>query len=428
VNRLEERLQDAYQAVADTVTREMDPPDLTAPARPASRPHIARAPVIRVAAPLAAAAAVAGIALAVSLIASGGPGRKPTGPSAPPHWGLTAATTVAQGYPGSKIPAAAPPRYFLGIRPSPHGPTEYAFTAYVYNSATGQRTGQLALPRSGLWVRAVASLGNGSYVAAATRDQPRFGCRTWLYQFRLTASGRPTGLKPFVVPEVSGWARQLGGSGDGRLAVLITSRCIRGRAQPMNSQDDRAFAFSLPSGATAAWSPWPKGSNLIPEDEGPPASLSADGRILGFVAIAGDPPDFGFYEQAAYVTLTGKLSGPVTRRYHLVLKPGAGAGVIATAVSPNGRVTFVMSARSYGGRWHETIGAYATKTGKLITVLATASARTLSGDGYLIPDPSGAHLLVLGLGKTNTAVLDIATHRLAVVHVHYGNPPLGAAW
>jgi len=74
------------------------------------------------------------------------------------------------------------------------------------------------------------------------------------------------------------------------------------------------------------------------------------------------------------------------------------------------------------------IGAYATETGKLITVLASASARSLNGDGYLVPDPSGRHLLVLGFGNSNTAVLDIATHRLSVLHVHYRNPPLGATW
>jgi hypothetical protein len=404
VTRLEEKLRDAYQAAADTITREMDAPDLTGTGRRASRPRIgSRAPVIRLAAPLAAAAAVAAIALAISLIATSAPGRLP-------------------------IPAASRPRYYLGIQNSPHGPTEYAFTAYVYSAATGQRTGQLTLPRSDLWVRAAASLGNGTYVVAATKDWPHFGCRSWLYQFRLTAAGQPTGLKPFVVPQVRGWARQLGGSADGRVAVLTTSTCSRGRTQPMNSHDDRATAISLPSGATTTWSPWPRGSNLIPENVVPPATLSADGRMLAFVAIAGQPQDFGLPEQAAYVMLTGQVRGPTPRRYHLVLNPPGAAGVIAAALSPNGRVTFVMTARSYGGRWHEMIGAYATKTGKLITVLASASARSLNGDGYLIPDPSDGHLLVLGFGNTNTAVLDVATHRLSVLHVNYSNPPLGAAW
>ena len=429
MNRLEERLRDAYQAAADTVTREMDAPDLTGTGRRANRPRTgSRAPVIRLAAPLAAAAAVAAIALAMSLIATSGPGRKPNLSSGPAQWRLSAATSVAQGYPGGKIPAAAQPRYYLGIQTSPHGPTEYAFTAYVYSAATGQRTGQLTLPRSDLWVRAAASLGNGAYVVAATKDWPHFGCRSWLYQFRLTAGGQPTGLKPFVVPQVPGWARQLGGSGNGRLAVLTTSTCIPGRTQPMNSHDDRATAIWLPSGATTSWSPWPRGSNLVPEDVVPQASLSADGRLLAFVAISGQPPGFGLNEQAAYVMLTGQVSGPAARRYRLVVNPRGANGVIAAALSPNGRVTFVMTARRYGGRWHEMIGAYATETGKLITVLASASARSLNGDGYLVPDPSGRHLLVLGFGNSNTAVLDIATHRLSVLHVHYRNPPLGATW
>jgi hypothetical protein len=429
VTRLEERLRDAYQAAADTVTREMDAPDLTGSVRRAHWLRIgSRPPVIRLAAPLAAAAAVAAIALATSLIATSGPGRRPDHPSGQAHWGLSAVTRVAQGYPGARIPATARPGYYLGIQTSPRGPKEYAFTAYVYSSATGHRTGQLTLPRSGLWVRAVASLGNGAFVVAATKDWPHFGCRSWLYQFRLTAGGQPTGLKPFVVPQVRGWARQLGGSGDGRVAVLTTSRCIRGRTQPMNSHDDRTIAIYLPSAATTTWSPWPRGSNLIPEDVVPQATLSADGRLLAFVAISGHPQDFGLYEQAAYVQLTGHVSGPVARRNRLVLNPTGTNGVIDAALSPNGQVTFVMTARRYAGRWHEMVGAYATKTGKLITVLATASARYLNGDGYLVPDPSGGHLLVVGFGKTNTAVLDIATHRLSILHVQYRNPPLGAGW
>lgn len=52
----------------------------------------------------------------------------------------------------------------------------------------------------------------------------------------------------------------------------------------------------------------------------------------------------------------------------------------------------------------------------------------MNGDGYLMPDPSGRYLLVLGFGAGNTAVLDVASHRLSVAPVRYPLPPLGAAW
>ena len=342
MTRLEDRLRDAYQAAAATVTREMDEPELTGAGHRARRARTSsRAPVIRLAAPLAAAAAVAAIALAMSLIATSGPRPKPNPWSRPAHWGLTAATSVPQGYPGGRIPAAQRPGYYLAIQNSPHGPTEYAFTVYA---ATGQRTGQVTLPRPDLWVQAMASLGNGAYVVAATKDWPRYGCRSWLYQFRLTAAGQPAGLKPFVVPQVPGWARQLRGSGDGRVAVLTTSTCDRGPTQStsatprpastppqsattapsppptaspsptpksttttpaMNAHDDRTTAIWVPSGATTSWSPWPRGSDLVPENDFRSATLSADGRLLAFVAISGQPGDFGPYEQAAYVMLTG---------------------------------------------------------------------------------------------------------------------------
>jgi hypothetical protein len=156
--------------------------------------------------------------------------------------------------------------------------------------------------------------------------------------------------------------------------------------------------------------------------------LSADGGLLVFIAISGHPRASGLNAQAAYVMLTGHVTGPVTRRYHLVVNPQGAAGTIAAAPSPNGRVTFVLTARRYSGRWHETIAAYATATGKLIKVLASASAPYLEANGYLVPDPSGRHLLVLGFGARNTALLDIATHRLTVPHVQYRCPPFGAVW
>jgi hypothetical protein len=102
--------------------------------------------------------------------------------------------------------------------------------------------------------------------------------------------------------------------------------------------------------------------------------------------------------------------------------------VITTALSPNGQVSFVMTARSHGGGWHERIGAYSTKTGRLLKVLASASAKSVDAGGYLVPDPSGAHLLVLGFGHDNTAVLTISSQRLTVLDTRYGYPPFSAAW
>jgi hypothetical protein len=69
-----------------------------------------------------------------------------------------------------------------------------------------------------------------------------------------------------------------------------------------------------------------------------------------------------------------------------------------------------------------------TATGRLIKVLASATARALDLNGYLASDPSGRHLLLLGFGNHNTAVLDVATHRLSVVPVHYRYPSSGAGW
>ena len=431
MNRLEERLRDAYQAAAETVVREMDPPDLTGTRRRAGWSPGWRARAVRLAAPVAAAAAIAAVAVATSFLARSHPGSTSPGPKqhyAPPAWRLSPATSLAQGYPGARIPAAAAPRYYVGVQTSPGGPTEYAFAAYVYSSASGRQTGQLTLPGSDLWVRSVASLGDGTYVAAATRDWPHFGCRSWLYQFRLTSDGQPTGLKPFVVPRVQGWAIQLAAASDARQVVLTTSTCAHGSSQFMSVYHDRATRISLSSGIATTWSPWPRGTRLVPENVVPSPSVSADGRLFAFAALGDKSQVLLPDEMAAYVMLTRPVGGPVAGRYHLVLNPLGADGVIAAALSPNGRVTFLLTARSRGGQWHERIGAYATASGKLITVLASTSAHSVEASGYLVADPSGRHLLVLGFGNENTSVLDIATHRLSALHVHYAYPPLAATW
>jgi hypothetical protein len=407
-------------------------PELIGAGRRADRHRVisSRGPLIRLAAPLAAVGAIAVIALATSLIATTSEvGRKPNHADGVPgraHWGIAAATSVAQGYPGSKLPAAAQPRYYLGVQPTVHGPTEYATTLDVYSTASGKQTSQLKLPRSGLFVQAVASLGEDTYLVAATQDWPQLGCHSWLYEFRLTAAGQPTGLKPFTVPQAPGWAMELGDSSDGSMTVLTTSICGTGKAGSFSfsAHDALTTAIQLPSGIPTRWSP----GNTLFNVNGPSTTLSADGRLLALVAIPGHPRGIALSEQAAYVMLTGPVSGPVSSRYRMVLKPPGGA--IAAALSPNGRVMFLMTAQRAGRRWHETIGAYATATGKLITVLASGSWRSLNAQGSLIPDPSGRHLLVFGFGNGvgTTAVLDVATRHLRVLHVGYATYPLGAAW
>jgi hypothetical protein len=431
VNSLEDRVRDAYQAAAATVR-----PDTLRP-MPAEclRLHAPRTtdrasrPAARLAIPLAAAATVAVIAITASLVSAPGTTRPRLGPgrhAAPRPVAVAfpaSASTVAQGYASGRLPASAPPAFFVGVV-QPRSPiTEYANDLDVFSSSSGRQVARVYLPQAGLYVQTVAAVAADTFVAAATMDFPHAGCKTWLYQFHLTAAGQPTAMRPFADPEVAGWAWQLAGSADGSTAELTTLTCASGGREFVLGQSTTTV-ISLPSGSTARMSP----GRVLEVQNSPSATMSADGGMLEVIAIPGNPRGLGTQEQAAYVMLTGAMGGPPARRYREIFRNPK--GVLADAISPDGRVSFAIVLQQRSGRmYREQVVAVDTATGRIIKVLAASAwASGWNGEPTMIMDPSGRYLLLLGLGAGNTQVLDIATGLLRTVPVSYAYPPNYTAW
>jgi hypothetical protein len=430
VSSLEDRVRDAYQAAAATVRPETLRPEAAERLRlhgPRTT-DLASRPGARLAIPLAAAATVAVIAVIASLVSVQGTTglRLRPNPKAVPRPIAVAfpasASSVAQGYASSRLPPSAPPAFFVGVV-QPRSPiTEYANELDVFSASTGRQVARVNLPQAGLYVQTVASVGADTFVAAATMDFPHAGCQTWLYQFRLSAAGKPTAMRPFADPEVAGWAWQLAGSADGSTAELTTLTCASGGQEFILGQST-TMVVSLPSGSTARMSP----GRVLEVQNSPSATMSADGGMLEIIAIPGNPRGLGTREQAAYVMLTGAMGGPAPRRYREIFRNRT--GVLADAISPDGRVSFAIVPKQRGDMFREQVLAIDTATGRIIKVLAASAwASGWNGGPTMIMDPSGRYLLLLGLGAGNTQVLDIATGRLRTVPVSYAYPPAYAAW
>lgn len=411
---IEDLLHDAYRAAADTVRPETIPglPDLDPAAGHRNRPGrrhrtgcLARfsAPG-RLIVPLAAAAAVAAIAVAATVVV-------------PKVWSGHQAAPAGWNAP--------PPRYYAAVAYRRHaaGPT-----LDIVNAATGHITGRLASPRHGIYFQEVASLGSDrSFVAAAAVPVGpgiQRNCHTWLYRFRITSSGRPTGLRPLAPAEVAGYPgyQTLAGSADGSTVAYATGSCAR----RLPKYAGQVAVIRLRSHQVTAW---PYRFPASPTS----LTLSTDGRLLGFVSNRSDGAHSGGpASNYAWVLPTGSPAGPLQRHYHRVTGPRAVRGETAwpavVVLSPSAR-TMLTAIDNPGGNTHiMALRDYQTRTGRLIRTLRILRAHgTYWTSPGLTPSISGRYVL-LYIWNAQVARLDLATGRLTILPRPRIEMPQSAAW
>jgi len=432
---IEDKLRDAFRADGETVRPETIRP---LGVRPGYLPASGRPlPRRRLTIPLLAGAAVAAIALGASVVVPNllpahlgknrpGAVNRAASTGMPAAGFPRAARSLAGGYPGGQVPADPMPRYFAGITyPAHKAGTEYAFTVAVYSSATGKIVARLSPPEPGRYFQAVAALGDGNtFVAAATPGFPRPGdCRTWLYEFRLTANGTPTALTPLVVPEVSGWAssNSLAASGDGSLVTYATYGCTRtgsGSTGPhilgeIDLRTAKSRSWSNPEVTAIKGA----GSSQAYQFSGLP-SLS-DGGLFSFVRGG---------NVASMAALLVRLTKPAVEVRRVLTVPGTG-GVLATALSANARVTFALTVRKPTYPYTIQLGAYDTATGQLLRKWEVAGHQGI-GSELMAADPSGGHLLVAGFPSplNQITVVSVATGEATTLSLTQASMPLDIAW
>lgn len=439
MNSLEDRLRDAYQAAAGTVRPDTvrGLPDLGA--EPASAPGGRRAKALRqiwavrqsarrrgrtrpsgrgLAIPLAAAAAVLAIAVSASIAAPRILAGQPAGGQGP-------VGGLAQGYAGQHLPGAGVPRFFVAVQAT-SSDVQDATTLAVFSSATGRVVGRLRLPVQNRYFQAVAPLGSDrTFVAAASPGQ-RPGtwrtCGTWLYRFRLTPQGRPTGLT-LLRPELAGFAQPnaLAASADGNAVAFDTMTCTQTKASLIRDYGQVGL-LDVSSGRVKAWT---YKSPATPYS----LSLSADGSLLGMVSNPSNGTRESSQEfNAAWVLPTTAAPGQLGQHYRKVV--GAPAFPVSAVLSPTGAVTFAALPRYFpkdAAHWHVTLAAYQTSTGRLIRRLQAARFGTLNGGLGITLDPSGRYLLMSEWNNRLQRV-DLVTGHLTVVPRVRMDALYGVAW
>jgi hypothetical protein len=391
--QVEERLRDAFRAAAETVTAR----DLPGLPTPRDRSWVARrllewTPRARVRAviPVVAAACVAVIvvaALVASRVVAGPPGG------------------------GAATGLAGAPRFFAGLTGEAQ---DNALN--IYRSATGRVVASVPAPRPDREFEAVARLGGDRmYVVAAVASSR--ACTTQLYRFTIGPGGRPSGLIPLSVPQITGVVMELTGSADGNvLAYKVAGLC---------APHQLTGVIHLATRQITTWSYGNGG--LRPPMDGD-LSLTADGSVLGFMAGSPDNP-YGLTN--VWVLPTNAPGGPLTRHARKVLH--LRTGVFRVLLSNTGSQMYVETAAAPRGG-AVILSLYGTTTGKRIGLLGRIGPGGMNrAELSFTPDAAGKHLLIYGyFHPGHLEEMNLPTGRL--IPVTTAQPPVmdgaqpSAAW
>jgi len=321
---------------------------------------------------------------------------------------VTAALVVPKllsGPPGGRSPGAlaGAPAFFAGVAGAP--PT----VVDIYRSATGQVVASFPTPRNLRMFTAVARLGSDrTYAAAAVAKN---SCTTRLYRFSIDSKGRPSGLTPLSVPQVTGAVGELAGSADGNvLAYTASGPCTPHAYTPVG-------VIHLATRQTTTWTfqtarpRWTHGHGYKywhPYATAGSVSLTADGSVLGFLA----GPDRSYGPQDVWVLPTSSPPGPLTQHARKVLH--LRTAVFRVILNHSGSRAYVETLSAIRGG-AVVLDLYSTSTGQRIRLLSRLGPGGHSlAELPLTVDASGQHLLAYGyLGSPRVTIMNLTTGRRA---------------
>ena len=408
MNTIEDRLRDAFSADARTVTPDSlrPPPERVRPARTGLRARAAaRArPLI----PVAAAAAVAVIAVLAVMVPHMLAGRAPSAASGGGRHVSGKESGAARAVPAWAGPY---PPYFVAV--AGNGPY-----LTVHNSLTGSTVARIAPPRPGLYFSSVGTGDGKTFLAALWKKGT---CGTWLYQFRLSTTGRLTAWKPYALPAVTGLLAPVTVSQDGRTAGFFDSACGGGTGQP------RA-AVGVISSATGHVRQWALSSRQFTDS----VSLSADGGRLAYAI-----PLIKDIASEVQVLPAAAAPGSAAQRGQIAARAasfGAHTSIGAAAVSPDGRTVYFTTAATGTATargWSWQLRAADVRSGESLPLRRFSGSMPYG----ITADPSGRYLLIQAeqghaLSHPQLMLLNLVTGQLRFLRAGWlpGNDAAGIAW
>jgi hypothetical protein len=310
VNSIEDRLQDAFRADAETVR----PGTLRGLPERHPRPGPRRRGAWRQAViPLAAAAAVAVVVLGATVL-------------------------VPRLFPGRNgvTTSAGPPPFYLG--------EGNGSALDVNNATTGKVVAQVPGPRKGATVWIATGTGRLTFLVAFISQQAQAKCngRLWLYRLRLTPAGRPLAMSLAATTTVHGLLGAM--SQGGQVLATVPNGCS-------GNPPTGITVLNRITHQTRHWLVAP-GSLLDP-------SLSSNGSLLAYATTNG-----------IAVQPTGVAGGSLLSRGRTVARAGEfGPGTTARypRLVPNDAVYFATYRGGNG--WQLRAYSLATGTTRLVTDL-----------------------------------------------------------
>jgi hypothetical protein len=312
---------------------------------------------------------------------------------------------------GAATGLAGAPRFFAGLTGEAQ---DNALN--IYRSATGRVIASVPAPRPDREFEAVARLGGDrTYVAAAVTGSR--ACTTHLYRFTIGPAGRPSGLTPLSVPQITGVVMELAGSADGNvLAYKVGGLC---------APHQLTGVIHLTTRKITTWSYGTGG--LRPPMDGD-LSLTADGSVLGFMAGSPGNP-YGLTN--VWVLPTNAPGGPLTRHARKVLH--LRTGVFRVLLSNTGSQMYVETAAAPRAG-AVILSLYDTTTGKRIRLLGRIGPGGMNrAELSFTPDAAGKHLLIYGyFHPRHLEEMNLSTGHL--ISVTTAQPPVmdgaqpSAAW
>lgn len=395
MNAPEDRLRDAYRAVADTI----DPATVATPAMSTHRPATLSR-WTRILTPLAAAAAITTIVAITTSLASGTSARHHPRTLSPRHHARTVKTRP--------VAAARLPEFTL---------VDLGSSVKVYNTRTGAGVATLA-PPAGQQFEEVANAGTARTFLAAT-GAPASACHAYFYRFQLSATGQPSALT-FLRSVSDSQPTAIIGVPGGRSYAYSTAHCD---TAPPNG----GVGISGQAG-NRTWD-YPAG-----DDYSFSLASTADGRTLALsFGVYGTGPATGFQNMLLNTKSRSRTAQGASRILSSV--PAS----VTLAISPDGRTLYACESDGTTG----TLAAYSTATGAQTRVLhqwpVTGSGGGAPGtsSGYMSrgfscqisTDPAGRYLLAAVSFDANSdhwalTGFDLKTGAFAKIPVRASDLPL----
>src|SRR5262249_39592895 len=279
------------------------------------------------------------------------------------------------------------------------------FPLVVRNAATGARVAQVNLKEGGAlpgrtYLYPVTTPDGRTFVAGLYRLDP---CRSWLYQFRLSAQGQPTAPTAFAaLPTTDRQILSLAVSENGRELAYVAG-CSSPAAGP-----SYLAVMDIATRQTRRWS-LPAGSGVGS------VSLTANGSLLSYIFQRNSSPT----SSVVRVMPTDAAPGSVAERGRTVARAaqfGRSDWISFAAVSADGSAVYFTTypeATFPPLPWAGQVRVVDLATGRSRLVRAPAGQ-----PGLVVADPSVRHLL-LQIQQPGSkgppfrlARLDLATRRI----------------